>query len=217
MGVQGTSPHRALTESVIAYAVFAAVGLASRLVPALFALFVAYGLLFPVAWAVIHRDWSSIAITKNRIGVAVVWGLGAGLLWALYTAVLFGSDESPPLRALQVLIAVPIWLLVLSPFQELFFRGWLQPRLQRAAGSWLGLVATAVLFVVWHFFPRLEGTPTSTLPLDSALGIASTLLLGLMLGYIQDRTDNVAAAWLAHAVGGVALVAVGSMTFVTYT
>ncbi|MDP2401700.1 MAG: CPBP family intramembrane metalloprotease [Actinomycetota bacterium] len=217
MDPQGTSRRRAIAEGVIAYGVFAGIGLASRFVPALFVLFVAYGLLFPVAWAIVHRDWGSIGITRDRTRRAVAWGLGAGLLWAAYTAVLFGSDESPPHLALQLLIAVPVWLLVMSPFQELFFRGWLQPRLQYAIGPSVGLVATAVLFVAWHFFPKLEGTPTSTLPLDSTLGVASTLLLGVLLGYVQDRTGNVVAAWLAHALGGVALVAVGSMTFLTYT
>ena len=115
-----------------------------------------------------------------------------------------------------MVIAVPVWLLVLSPFQELFSRGWMQPRLQRALGRWPGLLATSLAFTLWHFFPDFAGSATATLPLTSPLGIASTFLAGVLFGYLRDRTDSVVAPWLAHAIGGLGLVLIGRMTSLTY-
>ena len=71
-------------------------------------------------------------------------------------------------------------------------------------------------FTAWHAFPPLEGTPTATLPLSSLLGILSTLGLGVLLGYVYQRTENIAAPWLAHALGGIGLVLIGQMVFLRY-
>jgi len=104
----------------------------------------------------------------------------------------------------------------MSPFQEFFFRGWLQPRLQVVMGKWLGLIVTSLAFTAWHFFPPLEGTLTTTLPLGSPIGILSTFLAGLLFGYIHQRTENILAPWLAHAIAGIGLVLIGEMTFIQY-
>lgn len=109
-----------------------------------------------------------------------------------------------------------MWLLVLSPFLELLYRGWMQPRVQRALGRWPGLLATSLAFTLWHLFPGFAGSGTATLPLTSLLGIASTFLAGVLFGYLRDRTDGVIAAWLAHAIGGLGLVLIGRMAFLTY-
>ncbi len=69
---------------------------------------------------------------------------------------------------------------------------------------------------LWHFFPRFAGTMTASLPLSSALGIVSTFALGIMLGYLHERTGNIVAPWLVHAVAGVALVMMGTMSFIQY-
>jgi CAAX protease family protein len=117
---------------------------------------------------------------------------------------------------LQILISFPIWLLILSPFQEFFFRGWLQPRFEVSLGKWWGLVVTSIAFALWHFFPQFEGTMTSTLPVSSLVGIVSVIGIGLLFGYVFQRTGNIVAPWLAHAVGGIGLVLIGRMVFLQY-
>jgi membrane protease YdiL (CAAX protease family) len=199
-----------------AYGLFCVLGLASRAVPALFGVFVAYGIVFPLVWARRAHDWSTVGLTRQGLGRAARWGLLGGLGWAAYTVVAFPPTGLPPLWGVQVALAVPVWLLVLSPFQELFYRGWMQPRLQRALGRWPGLLATSLAFTLWHFFPDFTGSTTATLPLTSLLGIASTFLAGVLFGYLRDRTDSVVAPWLAHAIGGLGLVLIGRMTFLTY-
>lgn len=202
--------------TVGAYVVFCVLGLLSRAVPALFGVFVAYGIVFPLVWARRAHDWSLVGLTRQGLGRAARWGLLGGLGWAAYTVVAFPPAGLPPLWGVQVVLAVPVWLLVLSPFQELFYRGWMQPRLQRTLGRWPGLLATSLAFTLWHFFPDFAGSATATLPLTSLLGIASTFLAGVLFGYLRDRTDSVVAPWLAHAIGGLGLVLIGRMTFLTY-
>lgn len=212
-----TGFSRPLIEALVGYGLFCALGLVSRFLPVVFVLFVAYGIAFPLVWAKITGSWQVMGFSRRNLSSALAWGLAAGIAWAIYTYVLFRRDEVlPPLWGLQVAIAVPIWLLVMSPFQEFFFRGWLQPRLEAVAGRWGGLGITAVLFTFWHFFPRLEGTPTATVPLSTPLGVVSIVLAGLLFGYIFRRTESILAPWLAHAVGGIALVLIGEMSFIQY-
>jgi membrane protease YdiL (CAAX protease family) len=110
-----------------------------RFLPALFLLFVAYGILFPLIWAKKSGNWTAVGFSRQNLSTALAWGAAAGSLWAIYTYLFFGRDGAvPPLWGLQIAIAIPIWLLVMSPFQEFFFRGWLQPRLEAVAGRWRG-------------------------------------------------------------------------------
>lgn len=209
--------QKLLLEAVIGYSVFCALGLISRFIPAAFFLFVAYGILFPVVWAWVTHDWNAIGFSRRNLSSALIWGFVAGVMWAIYTFIFFHQDNQlPPLWGLQVAIAFPIWLLVMSPFQEFFFRGWLQPRLQTIMGKWGGLLITALGFTLWHFFPQLEGTLTTTLPLSSPIGVLSIFLAGLLFGYIYQRTENIVAPWVAHAIGGIGLVLIGRMVFIQY-
>lgn len=183
----------------------------------MFVLFVVYGIAFPLIWAKIAYGWQAMGFSKRNLSYALLWGLAAGIAWAIYTYVFLRRDEAlPPLWGLQVAIAVPIWLLVMSPFQEFFFHGWLQPRLESVAGRWGGLSITAVLFTLWHFLPQFEGTATATVPLSTPLGAVSIVLAGLLFGSIFRRTENILAPWLAHAIGGIALVLIGEMSFIQY-
>jgi membrane protease YdiL (CAAX protease family) len=206
-----------LVEALVGYGAFCALGLLSRVIPAVFVLFVAYGIAFPLVWAALARNWRALGVSRHNVSSAVIWGTVVGVTWAAYTYVIFRQDRPlPQLWGIQVALALPIWLLVMSPFQELFFRGWLQPRMQAALGKWGGLGITAVAFTIWHFSPELEGTATTTLPLSSATGLISTVLAGLLFGYLFQRTENILAPWLAHAIGGIALVLIGRMSFIQY-
>jgi hypothetical protein len=115
-----------LVEALIGYVMFCALGLVSRFIPVDFVLFVTYGIAFPLIWARLTLNWRALGFSKRNLSSALVWGLGAGLTWAVYTSIFFRQGNPlPPFWGLQVAIAFPIWLLVMSPFQELFFRGWL--------------------------------------------------------------------------------------------
>jgi len=210
--------RRHLMEAVIAYAVFCGLSGLSRFFPPLFLLVVVSGIAFPLLWAKFTGGWASIGFTRRNLGQALLWGLGAGVLFTLYIYISLPEEPSfSPLLVLQLAVGIPLWLLIVSPFQEFFFRGWIQPRFQEAMGKWSGLAVTSFCFALWHLFPPFEGTPTSTISVSSVSGFLSTLALGLLMGYVFQRTDNIVAPWLAHALAGISVVFFGMMSFIQYT
>lgn len=198
------------------YAGYYLLSLASRKLPVLLVSVVLVGLVLPPVW---NRLAAAPTLPTHRHRLAAFgWGLASGGAFAAYTVLALGSPSGPPDPILAQLIAgLIVWLLVWSPFQELFFRGWIQPRLQAVWGRGPGIIATAVAFALWHFFPPLEGTNTATLPVTSPVGVATALGLGLVMGYVYDRTGSLLAPWLGHAVAGLGLILAGRMAILVYT
>lgn len=195
---------------------FCLLSLASRMVPALLAVVALIGMALPPVWNRLAPPPGPPR--QPHRWAAVGWGLAAGAAFAAYTAGVLGTGAGPPEPvAAQLAAGLVIWLAVWSPFQELFFRGWVQPRLQAVWGRTAGLVAASAGFAVWHFLPPLEGTTTATLPVTSPLGLASALVLGLVMGWVYDRTDSLLAPWLGHAVAGLGLILAGRMAILVYT
>ncbi len=210
--------HKHLIEAVIAYAAFSSLSVLSRFALPVFLLVVVGGFAFPLIWAKLTRNWVSIGFTRRNLGRALLWGLGTGLAVMLYIFVTPGEERTlPPMLGVQLAVGIPMWFIIVSPFQEFFFRGWLQPRFQEAIGKWAGLVVTSICFTLWHFFPPFEGTATSTLPITSLTGILTTFGLGMIWGYVLQRTENIVAPWVSHALAGIALVLTGTMSFIQYT
>jgi membrane protease YdiL (CAAX protease family) len=205
--------RKPLTEALIALAAFCGLSGLSRLFPPVWALVPLSGIAFPLLWAWRTREWTRTGFTRRNLGRALLWGLGAGLL--LLAIEWFTTEHKPaPLFWIQLAVAIPIWLLIMSPFQEFFFRGWLQPRFQDALGLWPGLIVTSVSFALWHLCPPFE--QAQIVPIMSAYGMLFTTGMGLVFGYIFQRTGNIVAPWLAHVLAGLALVLTGAMTFVQY-
>lgn len=212
------APRRALIEAAVVYVVFCGISYMSRLAPAFFALMIFFGIAFPILWNKLMHVPGGLGFTRRNAGAAVGWGVVSGVLFGLFTLAVYGvSRPMPPLLAVQIAIGLPVWLLFMSPFQEFLFRGWLQPHLQVALGRWPGLMTASLAFTLWHFFPPLAGTLTATLPIHSPSGLLSALVLGVVMGYGYDRTRNMLAPWLGHAIAGLALVFIGMMTFLQYT
>lgn len=154
---------------------------------------------------------------RAKLGPSLGLGAVIGLLTIVYLLLTHRDPAAfpPPMLGVQLAAGVPIWLLILSPFQEFLFRGWLQPRLTEALGYRPGLALTAVLFAVWHYLPPFQGTTTSSLDLSSVGAVLTMLGMGLAFGWAFRRTENIAAPWLAHALMGVGTILVGRMTLVT--
>lgn len=203
-------------EALLAYAVFAGLSLLSRFVPPVFLLVVVSGIAFPLLWARRTRDWAGIGFTRRNVGPALAWGLAAGAVGVAATVLIARLDPfpEPVLPGAQLLVGIPTWLLIMSPFQEFFFRGWLQPRLVAVLGAWKGIVVTTVLFAGWHFMAPFQDAQGALLDLMTVL---TMLGMGLAFGAIFHLTGNIVAPWLGHALMGIALVAVGGMTFLQYT
>jgi len=207
-----------LIQASVAFILFCGISALGRVTAPLFFLMILTGIAFPLIWAKKSDGWDEIGFRREKIVLAIFWGIGAGLATSVYTYFVFGKNQGfSDMIGLQLLIGTPIWFLIMSPFQEFFFRGWLQPKFQQGVGKWCGLFLTSGCFTLWHFCPPFEGTSTSTIPITTFTGIISTFLLGVLFGYIFQRYNNILAPWIAHALAGVAAVALGLMSFLQYS
>nr|WP_157551606.1 CPBP family intramembrane glutamic endopeptidase [Kineosphaera limosa] len=78
--------------------------------------------------------------------------------------------------------------------EELFYRRWLQTRLEALLGPWLGIALASLAFAFMH----LGSHGTGNLPLDVARVIAAQGSFGLFMGVLWWRYRNLTLVVLAH-------------------
>jgi hypothetical protein len=91
------------------------------------------------------------------------------------------------------LYMIPVSLLFVGPFEELVFRGGVQGLLRRAWGPAAAVVMASALFGLVHWI-ALTGSGSRL----SYVAVAATL--GLILGAVYERTDNLLVPALVHGV-----------------
>lgn len=216
-GASRTQRRSLLLGTAAGYAAFVLLGVLSRFVPACFALMILVGLVAPLVAARRQVPPTTLGYRRAGLGAALLWALGIGAAMALVTVAAYGwPSTTPPLLGVQLVVGVVVWPLLFSPFQENVFRGWMQPRLERALGGRAGLLVTSAAFAGWHLAPPLSGTATSTISFGTPVALATAFVLGLLTGWARQATGGMVAAWLGHALAGLVLVACGQMTFVQY-
>ncbi len=196
----------------IVYFIFCAVSWLSRFFYPLFGLIVLGGIVFPLIWGRFTGNWGKLGFSKDKLGPAVLWGIGAGAVTSFLGLLVLGYHNPPSNLLQQLLIGIPFWLLVISPFQEFFFRGWFQRSLSISLGNWRGLIIASAGFTFWHYVSPI--VDLSPYPLESAAGISSTFLAGLAYGYVFSRSNNILSPWLGHAISGIVFIVIGAMDFV---
>jgi membrane protease YdiL (CAAX protease family) len=203
------SGTRHLLRTFAAYAAFCLLSAVSRLSEAGFSLMVFGGILFPLAWGWRTGSWAEMGFTRRNLSLALLWGVAGGMAMVIVGFTVVDVRWFPPDVVLQLAVGVPLWVLLASPFQEFFFRGWLQTRLEGALGRTWGLLAASALFVLWHYAPDFAGNPRMSFPLDTLPGFAATIVAALSLGCVFQRTRSIVAPWLAHAVFGIVFILMG--------
>jgi ABC-2 type transport system permease protein/sodium transport system permease protein len=76
-------------------------------------------------------------------------------------------------------------------FEELFFRGFLFTSLRMKLTPWRTIAATAVLFGLFHVVAATTLAPERFLP---------SVFLGLVLGWVRERTGSVLPCMVLHAI-----------------
>jgi len=192
--------------------VFFGLSILSRRIYSLFGLVVLMGIGFPLAWDGITRKWQSLVFFKRNVWKSLAWGIGAGVISSLIGLCVLRDLAIPSNLGQQLLIGIPLWLLVISPFQEFFFRGLIQSGLTDKLGKWMGLLIANVCFTAWHYLsPIVDLAP---FPLKSWIGLISTFIAGLVYGYAFQRSENIIAPWLAHTISGVLFMVFGAMDLI---
>lgn len=100
------------------------------------------------------------------------------------------------------LYMIVVSVFVVGPMEEILFRGMVQGLLRRAVSDWPAIIFTAVLFGFVHVWAVL-GTPDQ----QFVYAIIATVL-GVILGYLYERTDNIVVPALAHGTYNAALFAI---------
>lgn len=118
------------------------------------------------------------------------------------------TDLSTSEMLVQALVEIPLATVL---FEELAFRGLLGSLFHRTTSAGRAVVATSVLFGIWHAPPAWQTFDVSDVA--AVLGIvAVTAAGGVVLQIMKDRTESLVAPMLAHwATNGLALVIVWSL------
>lgn len=203
--------RRPIFEALIGGATFFALSYLSRFLPSALNLMVIFGIALPLGWGKLTGKWEEMGFSKERLGSSLLWGLGAGTIATFIGLAVAKERMSLTHPELELLIGVPLWILVASPFQEFFFRGWLQPRFQTEFGKWTGLILATLIFTLWHYvWPLASHT---SIPLTNLTGLIATLGAGLIYGYSFQKTGNIVAPWLGHAISGIMFMLLGIGSF----
>lgn len=105
-------------------------------------------------------------------------------------------------------LTAAVFVLAAPPAEEYLFRGVIQGRLRDTVGSTGAIAGAGLLFGMIHFF-NYVGSP---LPAMIA-GALILSLVGAILGYVYERTDNLLVPIVAHVGYNLALMAVGALQF----
>lgn len=195
--------------SLIIAVAFFLISYLSKSSTSLFTLVVVIGIGYPLLWNSLSKGRGGLGFFKRNVGESVLWGVGAGIISGLIGTFVFHEINLPDNIGRQLLVGIPLWFLVISPFQEFFFRGWMQTRLSEGLGRWGGLLAANACFTAWHYLsPIVDLAP---FPLTSYLGLGSTFMAGLIYGYSFQRSENILAPWLGHAIAGIVFILIGAM------
>lgn len=126
---------------------------------------------------------------RERLGLA----LTVGLVLSLATITLFGKWTAigPTPGQIGALAAFG----VVAAVEEGIFRGVLQTQLVSRLGLWLGLIATAVAFTIWHIPLRVVMGSSGA---DLALGLVPVFLAGIVFGVLMAMIRNAAAPAILH-------------------
>ena len=130
------------------------------------------------------------------VGIVVLLGLQYAingiLQWAGFSpganqAVLAGVGDP-----FYFLVMVVVSLLFVGPAEELLFRGAVQGRLRESWGRWPAIITATVLFGLIHI-PGVTGGLGAQLSYALLAGV-----LGIVLGYLYEYTDNIVVPAVTH-------------------
>lgn len=119
------------------------------------------------------------------------------IIWIiLYFFSPFGSPDAPEYQmSFLVLAAGALFSFLLnSLFEELFYRVWLQTRLEALLGTWPAIMISSVLWSIWHM--AIQGGDSADIAFSNVM--INQGVLGLFLGFLWAKYRNVWVLIIIH-------------------
>jgi membrane protease YdiL (CAAX protease family) len=144
------------------------------------------------------RPLMRVGSFSPRAAVATVLGIAVFLLVVMaLPAILLGREGIAPIAVTRYLpLGAPADALQ-ALAQEVQFRGMLLGALDRVAPPWLANLGQAAFFGLAHIAVQYQGPAGAFVPV--------TIVLGLVLGWVTQRTGSLWPAIIIHAVADIAV------------
>ncbi|WP_235436417.1 CPBP family intramembrane glutamic endopeptidase [Arthrobacter sp. RIT-PI-e] len=149
----------------------------------------------------------AVLMLAVRGSVSITWGRDSSRWWApaivivVWTLLSQVASWNPGfdlagLDVAFVLTAAIATAITAGVGEELFYRRWLQTRLEALLGGWPGIVVTSVVFALMHLGSHGTGAPL----LDVARVIVVQGSFGLFVGVMWWRYRNLTAIIVVHII-----------------
>ncbi|SEW10636.1 CAAX protease self-immunity [Aliicoccus persicus] len=119
------------------------------------------------------------------------------IMWiALYYFSPFSSPEVPgyEIEWNVLFIGALVSFLINSVLEEVFYRVWLQTRLEVLLGTWPAIMVTSILWAVWHM--AIQGGESADIAFSNV--IVNQGVTGLFLGFLWAKYRNVWVLIIIH-------------------
>jgi CAAX protease family protein len=163
--------------------------------------FLFYGVVYVAFWVIFHfnygkRVFASLGWRPSsfHLGIAALAGVALAFALQPVLTLLHAPEVKSPVEQFTKtplsLVLIALTAVLAAPlFEELWFRGFLQPLLSRTFGTWAGIVITGILFGSMHIFEYSNAW-------QYGFAIA---LVGIALGYVRARSGSVIPSTVMHA------------------
>ena len=151
-----------------------------------------------VAMKITRQNIGSIGINRKDTGKMLFLGFAiSAILLAIYGLLTISLGGG--FVGFSYFLAYDLILSIIVGFsEEIFWRGYIQTRLIAYSGTIKGLVVTSLLFaVLWHF-PIAYYVETSGVVLEALAWALLRFPIGLLLGYIMVKSQNIIPSSIIH-------------------
>ena len=145
----------------------------------------------------LYSSLKNLYFTKKKIGYNFLLGFSSalitlfllGIIFYLLTQTGYNIPENPLGEQITEILTIPLLImipLISAVSEEIFFRGFLQPKIIHITTPLLGIIITSILFGFAHIS---YGNP---------LQIIIPFFIGILFGILIVKTKNILAPITAH-------------------
>jgi membrane protease YdiL (CAAX protease family) len=156
-------------------------------------------------WVTGYRKWTKVDLgLTNLLNARNNWtGIGLGFLMAfvfigLDTNTVYLFFHQPNLTFINfflLILLIPMVTLI-SPMEEIVYRGFLFTLLKKRAGLFLGIVLSSILFALAHKL----GSEVESIYSIRMIGFLHKFVLGIIFAFFFNYTKSLSGPMLAHIV-----------------